>query len=624
MFKIKKEMRFDMKKFERRVFIILAVQALWLFTIHGGVLYSSDGLEHLPVLKEITRTVGDIKKTDERNEYMFAPVSSVRFSKKDGVPFRWNLIKRMRRSDSQETWQAIRINMKTFESKAYDLPEFDVSEGLRISTRLMNNRPQQADITVSPDSKYFIVKIYYGKSHLFDAESGLEIDFVKDKIKPTNKLASDVTLLGFNAHGNVYCGTQTISALLTLHDIQSGKRLKAYDFLAMNLPNDAQPIYEHWIGKAEYPNTVGIIYNILHEPMESPDGKWTVIPATVFQLRNLMAFVLICDNEKEEVAAQTLVDTTFWQDQNTVFAFSHDSRYLSIQDGRIKIQIYDTEKNIFSICNTIGIPVPGGTLSVGSCSFMNDNSIAFVKTPFSSGETKHQIHVWNIRDQKFSRPFWDILDHHTRNISVSPDGNFILTSHYTNPPEDKYFKKVDGYIACWDLVTKQRLFTLQQKGSFKVYIPPCWSVLEVHCSEPNSATSTRIYDLAHFHKHALENRNKIIAAQANTNEIDTPNKTKNNESIENNPTTDTKPAATNPQSNSFYDYRQWVTINGKRRVRARVISVDIDKDNKKIISLEDEQTKGKIQTFFDQLHDIDQKYMHEIDKKIKAEKSKEK
>jgi hypothetical protein len=52
-------------------------------------------------------------------------------------------------------------------------------------------------------------------------------------------------------------------------------------------------------------------------------------------------------------------------------------------------------------------------------------------------------------------------------ILVSPDSKYLITSHHFFLPRERIFHD-NGYIICWDLETKQRLFTLEPKNVFTI------------------------------------------------------------------------------------------------------------------------------------------------------------
>jgi hypothetical protein len=485
-------------------------------------------------------------------------------------------------------------------STLIDIADFIPRDKYRKNTPFVFNRPKEVHFDVSPDGKFLMIRRFADTTILYDIENKKHVSFLSKKPKEKNE-----TMLGFDSHGNIYCGVQSISPIVILRKFDTGEILREYKFSRLNyLP--LREDYSYWI-ESDRQNELGLNFNYLSSPIESPDGKYTVFSFTTFQFRCLFAIVLICDNTTQRVIAKQLVDTSGWDLCTPKFVFSKDSKKLLYQDGRIFVNCFDLEKRLIE--KRFEVPLRGDepdyvaiAYEIESFFFTpSGDAIVQMRLPdavITNSATQQTpttplktTYFWNMQNNVISFPKpWTVDNAYTLMHWISPDETIvaIISIKY-----DQKFTVIDPVVSPAELQfvqIKNGKLLHSIKGDIRsVLFAKNWSTFEITYCKKTDFT----YEVKEKYRLSY-----------NTNDSDN--------------------TTQSPQPNTFYDYRQWVTINGKRRVRAKVISVDVDKNNKKIITSEDEQTKEKIQTFFDQLHDIDQKYMHEIDKKIKAEKSKEK
>ncbi|MCL2118370.1 MAG: hypothetical protein FWH27_08100 [Planctomycetaceae bacterium] len=87
------------------------------------------------------------------------------------------------------------------------------------------NPPNPCVLEVSPDGKYFLVKLFAGPSFLYDSISGKHVDFALKKI---DSFVHE-TIIGFSKSGHIYCGVQSVNPMLLLRNIETGEILKSFE-----------------------------------------------------------------------------------------------------------------------------------------------------------------------------------------------------------------------------------------------------------------------------------------------------------------------------------------------------------------------------------------------------------
>jgi hypothetical protein len=541
-----------------------------------------------------------ISSIDENFSYL--PYSPSYFSKSEKDQYRWFLSKKSEVDTEKFSWLVSRIGIKS-ELKSFEIlhDQIDLNKSKSISDLLITNRPALTTLTVSPSGKYFLLRHLTGKSRLFDSQNGKEIH-LPNKTENNQRLIEQV--IGFTKGDNFFCGTQCINPMLIIRDHKTHKIKEEFLFQKLSvLPhNTIQP--EYWLKGVTEKDETGLLYSTLPPPFESTNGKIAAVAVTLFQLRFLLAMVIVYDNESKFVLSQSLVDMTGWYDRNAHFLDSPDGKYFAVYDGRQKLQIFDIEKKSFvGICNIISLE-KNLFMTIDEAYFLHDNKIAISICPYGDVTQRRDV-LWNIKTSKFEKPFWTSDGGDKFIIATSPKGDYIATSSYCNTLESTlipFKKEIKEEIVFWNTKNSKLEHEIKLEHVTTAFFSPDWSILEIIQYDKNNKSEIRkIIDLK-----------KFLSPTVNLSTNDLAKSHKN-----------------------FYaqnsEYRDWLSFDGQYSITARLISIDeinkiavdkidLDKLKNTIVTIEKKETKKLVKVIFKNLSPNDQKYI--LEQIIKQSKQK--
>ena len=359
-----------------------------------------------------------------------------------------------------------------------EVTEYDISHFLNNAIYERNiinggNRPPGFLFNISPDDRYVLICLYGSESIVYDTQENKSVRYSnRDNFqKEWNEVK-----LGFDKDGNIYCGTQDISPMFLLRKFPSGDVIREYRF-AINYAGDKFIPYQ--VGEANQ-FKLGINYNYLQTPFESPNRKYTVFSFTVFQFQYMYAVVMVCDNKSGELVYKQLVSTSRWSYFSQPFAFSPDERYFFHQDNQNEICCIDLNNGLMTSRFRLQKMDPRTASTIATFFLTPDDNIVvqlalpiYYYSPtreFRPPSVDHPLvltSLWNPIDNTVTYPEpWVKEGAYTLRHWISPDKKIVATYYVDYDPDDDYRiarrrEEAPDTLAFWNIDTGKLLHKIE-------------------------------------------------------------------------------------------------------------------------------------------------------------------
>ena len=360
------------------------------------------------------------------------------------------------------------------------------------------NRPFGFSFDASSDDRYVLICPYGHKSIVYDTLENQTVGYTN---RENFQKEREEVKLGFDKNGNIYCGTQHISPMFLLREFPSGNVIREYRFEINYAPDKFIPVQVGEVNQFK----LGINYNYLKTPLESPNGKYTVFSFTVFQFQYMYAIVLVCDNKSGQLVYKQLVSTSGWNYNSQHFAFSPDEKYFYFQDGHNEICQVDLEQRMMTSRFTTQYQ-PNDTIDrfvnrdfvIDSFFLAPDGNIvvqaplghyyyycnpAFGPSSPSSRRPQKLTSVWNPFENTVTYPHpWVKEGAYTLRHWISSDKKIVATYSIDYDPDDYRIayrrEEAPDTLAFWDIDTGKLLQKIEGNIT-KVDFSPDWRFVDI-------------------------------------------------------------------------------------------------------------------------------------------------
>ena len=281
--------------------------------------------------------------------------------------------------------------------------------------------------------------------------------------------------------------------MFLLRKFPSGDVIRDYRFKIEYLPDRFIPAQVGDLNQFK----LGINYNYLQTPLESPNGKYTAFSFTLFQFQYMYAVVLVCSNETYQIVTKQLVSTSSWDYAAQHFAFSPDEKYFYFQDGHNEICCVDLKQRLMTSRLHIPDPDRNSIYKIDTFFLTPDEKIVIQsKLPdffyyhnvsmMPQGDVRPPVlsSVWNPVDNTVTYPHpWVKEGAYTLRHWISPDKKIVATYYIEYDPDDDYRivrrrAEAPDTLAFWDISTGKLLHKIEGNIT-RVDLSPDWKFLGI-------------------------------------------------------------------------------------------------------------------------------------------------